>query len=296
MTTQNTDNMITVRIKRYNPDIDKKPYWQDFQIELTPDKTVLGALEEIKGIQDGSLTFRRSCRHAICGSCAMMVNRRNTLVCTKPLAEVVNDSNQSWFGETDVVTIEPLPYLPIIKDLVVDRSVFWQQYEELKPWLVPPAEVPQKEYRMSQEEVDAMEAAETCIMCGACYSSCPVVAGNKQYLGPHAMLKVFMRVMDPRDTIPAERLDMIATADGAFRCHQVLNCIDACPKGLNPAKAIATLAKLSLRTGKISGERAERLKIMIDSSDDPALQPPSKQEAQAARASATISLDQISVK
>lgn len=263
--------MITVRVKRFNPDVNRKPYYQDYQIELTPDKTVLDALEEIKATQDGSLTFRRSCRHAICGSCAMMVNRVNTLVCTKPLAAVVNEGG--WFSKPNTVTVEPLPYLPVIKDLVVDRSVFWEQYRAMKPWLVGPDVAPDREYRVLPDEVAALEQAETCIMCGACYSSCPVVAGNKDYIGPHAMLKVFMRVMDPRDQIPDERLDMIATESGAFRCHQVINCIDACPKGLNPAKAIAEIARMSLKTGKITGERAERLKTLIASADDPTLQP-----------------------
>lgn len=262
----------TIRIKRYNPDVDAKPYWQDFKIELTADKTILAALEEIKADQDGSLTFRRSCRHAICGSCAMMVNRRNTLVCTKPLAQAIEEV--AFWDEPNIVTIEPLPYLPIIKDLVVDRTVFWQQYVEMKPWLVGPETTPEREYRMSPDEVEAMEQAETCIMCGACYSSCPIVAGNKQYIGPHALLKAYLRVMDPRDTIPDERLNMVAHSDGVFRCHQVLNCIDACPKGLNPAKAIAVLAKMSLRTGKIKRERAKRLEELIASADDPALQPP----------------------
>jgi len=259
--------MVTVRIKRFNPDTDKKPYWDDFEIELTPDKTVLGALEEIKMNLDGSLTFRRSCRHAICGSCAMMVNRQNTLVCTKPLWEAVEQSG-GLFSRKGVVTIEPLPYLPVIKDLVVDRTVFWEQYRAMKPWLEGPDQVPEKEYRVSPEEVAAMEQAETCIMCGACYSACPVVAGNKQYIGPHAMLKAFLRIMDPRDTIPEERLEAIAHADGAFRCHQIVNCIDACPKGLNPAKAIATIGKLSLRSGKIQGERARRIQELIDSADE----------------------------
>jgi succinate dehydrogenase / fumarate reductase, iron-sulfur subunit len=262
---------ITVRVKRFNPDIDRKPYYQDYPIELTSEKTVLDALEEIKGVQDGSLTFRRSCRHAICGSCAMMVNRQNTLVCTKPLKDVV--SKGGLFSQEGVVMIEPLPYLPIIKDLVVDRTVFWEQYQAVRPWLIGPDAVPDKEYRMSQQEVNAMEQAETCIMCGACFSSCPVVAGNKEYIGPHAMLKAFMRVMDPRDTAIDERLDQIATESGAFRCHQVINCIDACPKGLNPAKAIAELATKALRSGKFTAEREERLKTIIASAEDPALHP-----------------------
>lgn len=246
--------MATVRIRRFNPDVDRKPYWQDFQVEVTPEKTVLSALEEIKAEQDGSVTFRRSCRHAICGSCAMMVNRQNILVCSKPLAEALNKKG--------VVMIEPLPYLPVIKDLVVDRSDFWDQYLKVKPWLVPPREIPEKEFRMSQEEVDALESAEECIMCGACYSACPIVAGNKMYVGPHALQKALQRILDPRDTIPEERLDLIADSNGPFRCHQVLNCIDACPKGLNPAKSIAVLANLALRSGKIDAERAERIKSL----------------------------------
>ena len=170
-----------LKIKRYNPEKDKKPYYQTFEVEMTPETTVLGALEDIKANQDGSLTFRRSCRHAICGSCAMMVNRQNTLVCSKPLAETLDKNGE--------VVIDPLPYLPVLKDLVVDRSAFWEQYLKVKPWLVPPTEIPEKEFRMTQEEVDALEQAETCIMCGACYSACPVVAGNKTYVGPHALQK-----------------------------------------------------------------------------------------------------------
>ncbi len=259
---------ITVRVKRYNPDQDKKPYFQDYPVDLTGDKTVLDALEEIKATQDGSLTFRRSCRHAICGSCAMMVNRQNTLVCTKPLASVVNEGG--FFGKKDTVTIEPLPYLPVIKDLVVDRSIFWEQYEKVKPWLIPPDTIPEKEFRMSQEEVDAMHNAETCIMCGACYSSCPIIAGSKEYLGPHAILKAFLRIMDPRDSAPDERLDAIATEKGALRCHKVSNCIEACPKGLNPAMAISGVAKMALRADRLSKDRAERLKTLISAIEESA--------------------------
>jgi len=248
-----------LKIRRFNPDVDKKPYWQEFTINITPETTVLSALEDVKAYQDGSLTFRRSCRHAICGSCAMMVNRRNTLVCTKPLAEVMDKQGK--------VMIEPLPYLPVIKDLVVDRTEFWRQYEYVKPWLVPPETTPEKEFRISPEEVAALENAETCIMCGACYSSCPIIATNKQYIGPHALLKSFLRVLDPRDTIPEQRLEEIATSNGPFRCHQVLNCIDACPKGLNPAKAIAILGGIALRSERFSEERKERIKRLIPIDD-----------------------------
>lgn len=248
-----------VKIKRFNPDIDKKPYWQSFTVNMTPETTVLSALEDIKANQDGSLTFRRSCRHAICGSCAMMVNRKNTLVCTKPLAETLDKNNE--------MTIEPLPYLPVIKDLVVDRTVFWEQYERVKPWLVPPEETPAKEFRVMPEEVAALENAETCIMCGACFSACPVVASNKRYIGPHALMKALLRVIDPRDTITKERLEIVSNTDGSYRCHMVLNCIDACPKGLDPAKAIARLANLGLRMNGVVIEHEERHKNLISVSE-----------------------------
>jgi succinate dehydrogenase / fumarate reductase iron-sulfur subunit len=247
--------MVTLRIRRFNPETDQKPYWQNFTLELTPEKTILSAIEEIKAEQDGSLTFQRSCRHAICGSCAMMINRRNMLVCKVPLSSVLD--------KNDVVMIEPMPYLPVIKDLVVDRTNFWRQYERVKPWLEAPKEVPEKEYRVFPHEVEALENAETCIMCGACYTSCPVVGSSKHYIGPHALLKAFLRILDPRDTMPSERIDIIATDEGAFRCHKVLNCTQACPKGLDPAKAIAVLANRALRSGKLDTERQERIRQLF---------------------------------
>jgi succinate dehydrogenase / fumarate reductase iron-sulfur subunit len=242
--------VVTVRIQRFNPDTDKKPYLQDYALEAESGMTVLDALHKIKTEIDGTVTFRRSCRHAICGSCAMSVNGGNKLVCHTPLTSVIDRKGR--------VTIRPLPFLPIIKDLVVDRSSFWEQYLRVKPWLIPPANVPEKEFRMSPEEVAALRDAEKCIMCGACYSSCQVVAMNKQYIGPHALLKAFLRVLDPRDSAPAERLQDIAGGDGVYRCHTIFNCIDACPKGLNPTQAIETLRKLAFKREAFEAERRAR--------------------------------------
>ncbi|HET7010846.1 MAG TPA: succinate dehydrogenase iron-sulfur subunit [Anaerolineales bacterium] len=238
-----------VRVQRYNPETDRKPHVESYRVPLTPDTTILDALHWIKHERDGSLTFRRSCRHAICGSCAMNVNGHNVLVCKTSL------SRQLTGGR---VTVRPLPYLPIIKDLVVDRSTFWEQYLRVKPWLVPPEGKPGKEYRMLPEEVAALQNAETCIMCGACYSACQVVALTKEYIGPHALLKAFLRVLDPRDAIPGERLREVAGHDGAYRCHTIFNCIDACPKGLNPTQAIETLRQLAQKRGWFEAERRER--------------------------------------
>jgi succinate dehydrogenase / fumarate reductase iron-sulfur subunit len=245
-----------VRVQRFNPDIDAKPYLQEFYVPRDQGTTLLDALHLVKHEQDGSLTFRRSCRHAICGSCAMNVNGRNILVCKTPLEGELDRQGR--------VTIKPLPYLPIIKDLVVDRSTFWKEYVRVKPWLVPPEDAPEKEFRLSPDEVAAIHNAETCIMCGACYSACQVVALNKSYIGPHALLKSFLRVLDPRDTIPGERLADVGTDEGAFRCHTIFNCIDACPKNLNPTQAIETLRKLAQKRIAFEASRAERQRTIAD--------------------------------
>jgi succinate dehydrogenase / fumarate reductase iron-sulfur subunit len=242
--------MATVRVQCFNPDTDKKPYLQDFQVPTEGDPTLLDALQTIKSTMDGSVTFRRSCRHAICGSCAMSVNGRNILVCHEPLKKHLDGSGR--------VTIRPLPYLPIIKDLVVDRSSFWKQYLLVKPWLIPPEDLPEKEFRMTPEEVHNLADAEHCIMCGACYSACTVVGMTKEYIGPHALLKEFMRVMDPRDTIPAERLEIVSGSYGVARCHTIFNCIDACPKHLDPTKAIETLRNLSRKRQALDEQRRKR--------------------------------------
>jgi len=240
-----------VRVQRFHPETDRRPRLERYSVPLTSDTTVLDALHWIKTEVDGSLTFRRSCRHAICGSCAMNVNGRNVLVCKTSLAREV--------GKGRPVTIRPLPYLPVIKDLVVDRSSFWEQYLRVKPWLVPPEQAPAKEFRMLPEEVAALQNAETCILCGACYSACQVVGLTKEYIGPHALLKAFLRVLDPRDTLPGERLAEVSGHDGAFRCHTIFNCIEACPKGLNPTQAIETLRLLAQKRERFEAERRDRL-------------------------------------
>ena len=245
-----TNKKAVIRVQRFNPDLNKKPYMDEFPISTDKDTTILDALHQIKADSDGSLTFRRSCRHAICGSCAMNVNGKNILVCKTPLQEVLNNKSQ--------VTIKPLPYLPIIKDLVVDRSSFWEQYLRVKPWLIPPQDIPETEFRVSIDEVEALKNAETCIMCGACYSACQVIGLNKQYIGPHALLKAFLRILDPRDGEPGERLADLAGSDGVYRCHTIFICIDACPKNLNPTQAIETLRKLAGKRKALNKARKTR--------------------------------------
>lgn len=248
--------IVTLRIQRFNPDTDKKPRFEEFQVSYTRDMTLLDGLHEIKSHQDGSLTYRRSCRHAICGSCAMNVNGKNMLVCNTPIKE--------HLGKKDTITIRPLPYLPIIKDLVVDRTKFWEQYLRVKPWLMTPAEEPDKEYRISPDEVKALNKAETCIMCGACYSACTVVGTSDNYIGPHALLKSFLRVLDPRDAGASERLQEVGTHEGVFRCHTIFNCIDACPKKLDPTKAIETLRSLTIKRLEFEEGKKKRLTTITE--------------------------------
>jgi len=259
MSDNTNSKKAVVRIQRFNPEKDKKPYFENFEITFTRDTTLLDALHEIKSHQDGSLTYRRSCRHAICGSCAMNVNGKNMLVCNSPL--------QHHLTKNGVVTIRPLPYLPVIKDLVVDRTKFWEQYMRVKPWLISSGEDPEKEYRVSPEEVAALNTAETCIMCGACYSACTVVGTSDNYIGPHALLKSFLRILDPRDVGAGERLQEVGTSEGVYRCHTIFNCIDACPKGLDPTKAIETLRNLAVKRlafEEIKSKRYQTIRLKVE--------------------------------
>ena len=176
---------VFVHIQRFNPDIDKKTYIKEYSVEVSQDSTILDVLHEIKTHQDGTLTFRRSCRHAICGSCAMNVNGKNLLVCNTPINDMLDRKNK--------ITVKPLPYLPVIKDLVVDRTQFWEQYQRVKPWLVPPTDLPEKEFRISPEEVVELNKAETCIMCGACYSACTVVGSNKKYIQSYIVVLMIVK-------------------------------------------------------------------------------------------------------
>jgi len=232
--------MTTLRIQRLNPDFDEKPYFEDFQVELTPGKTILDALLEIKEERDGSLTFRRSCRHGICGSCTMNINGTNMLACESALTDHLD--------EEGLVIVRPLSYVPVIKDLVTDRSSFWEQYQRIKPWLIPPDDLPEKELCISPEEVSSLNNAERCINCGACYSACPVISLDKGFVGPHAMLKTFLRVSDSRDSNHDEHMTDIATVWDCTTCYM---CVAQCPKDLEPGQVAKTLRSLLVEEGKI---------------------------------------------
>jgi succinate dehydrogenase / fumarate reductase iron-sulfur subunit len=228
----------TFRIQRYNPEADAAPHFVDYTLDnCEPTMRILDVLHEIKWKQDGTLTFRRSCAHGMCGSDGMKINGRNGLACSLLLKNI---------NLKKIVTIEPLPSLPIIKDLVVDTSTFFQKYELVKPYLITKSPNPERERLQSNENAELLFEAAKCIQCGSCSSSCPSLWGNDAYLGPAAMLKAFRFVFDTRDEGAAERLDIVDTPDGLWRCHTIFNCVEVCPKEINITWHLSQLKKMAV--------------------------------------------------
>lgn len=232
-------------IYRYDPDdVDesgkpKNPRVDTYELDLDScAPMVLDALIKIKDEVDSSLTFRRSCREGICGSCAMNIDGTNTLACTKPIDEVK--------GEVDIY---PLPHMKVIKDLVPDMTHFYAQYESIKPWMqtVTPAPA-NKERLQSPEDREKLDGLYECILCACCSTSCPSYWWNSdRYLGPAILLHAYRWIIDSRDEMTGERLDALEDPFKLYRCHTIMNCAKACPKGLNPAKAIAEIKKLMVK-------------------------------------------------
>jgi len=223
----------TFKIFRFNPKTDTEPHYDTFTIEVQPSWTILDALSEIKWHLDGTLGFRRSCRHGICGSCAVMVNGKNDLACEVQIS--------SFKG---VITIEPLKEFPVLRDLMVDQEEFFEKLRLVKPWLInhkpPPTD---KERLQSIEDRKIIDGTWECILCGACTSSCPAFWDNDSFLGPAALLKAFRYVGDSRDEGLAERMGVLDSRIGVWRCHTIFNCVEACPKSLNPTEAIVQLRR-----------------------------------------------------
>ena len=228
--------MAYLKIFRYDPSGGVEPHFQRY--ELPPEKgmTVLEALFWVLENTDPSLAFRCSCREAVCGSCAVHINGEYRLACKTQV---------DLLGEE--ITIRPLTHLPILKDLVVDMNPFFDQYEKIKPYLIPKEEPPEgKEYYQSVKDRKKIDTLVDCILCGACYGSCPVALGDPDYLGPHALLKSLRFVQDSRDGAKTDRLAIVATEHGVFRCHTIFNCQKVCPKDLDPTGAIAKLKMKSV--------------------------------------------------
>ena len=223
------------KIYRFNPEIDSKPYYQKFKVDMSKcGPMVLDALIKIKTEIDSSLTFRRSCREGICGSCAMNIDGVNTLAC---LSAVPKDEVE--------VKINPLPHMYVIKDLVPDMTNFYQQYKSIKPWLIQKDEnKPEKgtENIQSKEDRSLLQDMDKCILCACCSTSCPSYWWNSdKYLGPAVLMQANRWVQDSRDDATTERLSELRDPFSLYRCHTIMNCTKTCPKGLNPGKAVAQL-------------------------------------------------------
>lgn len=219
---------VELRIRRFNPEADEEPHWESYALQAEPSDRVLDLLHQVKWFQDGTLTFRRSCAHGVCGSDAMLINGRNQLAC----AVLVRDAGAS-------ISVEAMRGLPVVKDLLVDQEGFWEKYRAVMPYLVND-EVPEdgKERRQSPAERTAFEDTSRCILCAACTTACPVFWTNPDYVGPAAIVNAHRFIFDSRDTAHAERLEIMADADGVWRCRTVFNCVEACPRGINVTRAI----------------------------------------------------------
>lgn len=229
-------NTKTFRVYRWDPDDGNNPRVDTFEVDLDDcGPMVLDAIIKIKNEIDATLTFRRSCREGICGSCAMNIDGSNTLACTKPITEIKGD-----------VKIYPLPHLPVVKDIVPDLEHFYAQYATIRPWIRTQSAAPSDRERLqSKEDREKLDGVYECILCACCTTSCPSYWWNSErYLGPAILLQAYRWLVDSRDELTGERLDELEDPFRLYRCHTIMNCTKTCPKGLNPAKSIAEIKKM----------------------------------------------------
>ncbi len=239
---------ITLKVYRFDPEKGDKGHYDSYQIEAAPTDRVLDALEYVKGYQDGSLAFRRSCGHGVCGSDAMRINGRNRLAC-KVLIQTLG---------TNEITVEPIMGLRVLKDLIVDMEPFFAQYRSVLPYLINDEPAPEKERLQSQDERARFDDTTKCILCAACTTSCPSYWANHKYVGPAAIVNAHRFIFDSRDKGTAERLSILAQPDGVWRCRTIFNCTEACPRDIEVTRAIAEV-KEAIETGKVNykGEHRE---------------------------------------
>ncbi|AWT45077.1 MULTISPECIES: succinate dehydrogenase iron-sulfur subunit [Streptomyces] len=226
---------VTFRVRRFNPEVSAEATWQDFQLEIDPKERVLDGLHKIKWDLDGTLTFRRSCAHGICGSDAMRINGKNRLAC-KTLIKDINPEKP--------ITVEPIKGLTVLKDLVVDMEPFFQAYRDVMPFLITKdTNEPTRERLQSAEDRERFDDTTKCILCAACTSSCPVFWNDGQYFGPAAIVNAHRFIFDSRDEAGEQRLEILNDKDGVWRCRTTFNCTDACPRGIEVTKAIAEVKR-----------------------------------------------------
>ena len=227
-------NTRTFKIYRYDPDQDDKPRMQTIKLELDgSERMLLDALIKLKSV-DPTLAFRRSCREGVCGSDAMNINGKNGLACLTNMLTL-----------PDTITLKPLPGLPVVRDLIVDMTLFFQQYNSVKPYLVNHTQAPEKERLQLPQDREQLDGLYECILCASCSTSCPSFWWNPdKFVGPAGLLQAYRFIADSRDEATAERLDNLEDPYRLFRCHTIMNCVDVCPKGLNPTQAIGKIKEL----------------------------------------------------
>ncbi len=219
---------IELRILRYDPERDARPQEQTFRVEAAPMDRVLDLLHKVKYEQDGTLTFRRSCGHGVCGSDAMLINGRNRLACKIRVDQLGGKR----------ITVAPLPGLPVMKDLVVDMDAFFAKFRSVQPYLQAEGLAPERERLQSAKDRARFDDTTKCILCAACTSSCPSFWAQPAYVGPAAIVNAHRFIFDTRDDAAAQRLEILADKDGVWRCRTIFNCTDACPRGIHITQAI----------------------------------------------------------
>jgi succinate dehydrogenase iron-sulfur subunit len=232
---------ITLRVRRFNPEVAAEASWVDYQLQMDPKERVLDALHKVKWEIDGTLTFRRSCAHGICGSDAMRINGRNRLAC-KTLLKDINPGKP--------ITVEPIKGLTVLKDLVVDMEPFFQAYRDVMPFLITRGNEPTRERLQSAADRERFDDTTKCILCAACTSSCPVFWNDGQYFGPAAIVNAHRFIFDSRDEGAEQRLEILNDREGVWRCRTTFNCTEACPRGIEVTKAIQEV-KRALITRRI---------------------------------------------
>jgi succinate dehydrogenase / fumarate reductase, iron-sulfur subunit len=228
---------VTLQIRRFNPDLDDEAHWENYEVDCLPTERILDALHKIKWEIDGTLTFRRSCAHGICGSDAMRINGVNRLACKT----LVKD-----FKAGAPIKVEAIKGLPLLKDLVVDMEPFFEAYRAVKPFLITTGQEPTRERRQSAEDRERFDDTTKCILCAACTTSCPVYWTDGQYFGPAAIVNAHRFIFDSRDEGSEQRLEILNDREGVWRCRTTFNCTEACPRGIQVTKAIQEVKRALL--------------------------------------------------
>ena len=255
----------TLRIRRYNPETGKAPYWDQYTVELEPHEAVLTGILEVKNRHDGSLGVRCSCRSAICGSCGMRINGQPGLACNTQVGEAVKKSKDGSL----TIEVEPMGNMPVIKDLIVDMdAVHWKKVGRVTPWLLEKQPVPEREYIVSRESMGDVTQTMACIQCGSCVSDCLAMEADPEFIGPAALAKAYRFVGDPRDAQHQQRLeDLAEDPHGLYTCTHCFKCIDACPKDVAPMSQIMRLRRLAGQDHHIedsnNGERHEQAFVVL---------------------------------